>query len=84
MEDVDKAEDEDGSHVHGQGDQEHEEVSVVAATDAVVNPRAMVVKHLDKRKRLHSTPHFTGIRTPSMLTSMQLLHTEQCEHLGGR
>ena len=29
VEDVDEAEDEDGGHVQGQGDQEHEEVPVV-------------------------------------------------------
>ena len=29
VEDVDKAEDEDGGHVEGEGDQEHEEIPVV-------------------------------------------------------
>ncbi len=31
MEDVDEAEDEDGGHVEGQRDQEHEEVPVVTS-----------------------------------------------------
>ncbi len=44
---VDEAEDEDGGHVHGERDEEHEEVAVVAAPDAVVDPRAVVVEHLD-------------------------------------
>ena len=32
VEDVDEAEDEDGGHVEGQRDQEHEEVPVVTST----------------------------------------------------
>jgi len=36
-----------GSHVNGQGYQEHEKVSVVTTSDAVVDPRAVMVKDLD-------------------------------------
>jgi hypothetical protein len=45
---VDEAEDEDGGHVDGQRDEEHEEVAVVPAPDAVVHPRAVVVENLQK------------------------------------
>ena len=34
-------------HVHGQRDEEHEEVSVVPPADAVVDPGAVMVKDLD-------------------------------------
>ena len=46
VEDVHEAEDEDGGHVNGQGDEEHEEVAIVPASDAVVDPRTVVVKNL--------------------------------------
>ena len=46
VEDVHQAEDEDGGHVNGQGDEEHEEVAIVPASDAVVDPRTVVVKNL--------------------------------------
>ena len=46
VEHVDEAEDEDGRHVEREGDEEHEEVSVVASPDAVVHPGAVVVENL--------------------------------------
>ena len=46
VEDVHEAEDEDGGHVNGQGDEEHEEVAIVPASDAVVDPRTVLVKNL--------------------------------------
>ena len=53
---VDEAEDEDGSHVNGERDQEHEEVAVIPPADAVVHPRAVVIEDLEdgkeKRKEL--------------------------------
>ena len=53
VEDVDQAEDEDGGHVAREGDEEHEEVAVVAATDAVVHPGAVVVEDLQKLEKKH-------------------------------
>ena len=41
-----EAEYENGCHVNGQGDEEHEEVAVVASPDAVVHPRAVMVEYL--------------------------------------
>lgn len=38
---------ENGRHVDRQRDEEHEEVSVVSATNAVVDPRTVMVEHLD-------------------------------------
>ena len=46
IEHVDEAEDEDCRHVQREGDEKHEEIAVVASTDAVVDPRAVVVKYL--------------------------------------
>ncbi len=47
MEDVDEAEDEDGGHVEGQGDQEHEEVPVVTSTcqNARINKSSTSIIH---------------------------------------
>ena len=47
IEHVDEAEDEDGCHVEREGDEKHEEIAVVAPADAVVHPRAVVVKYLE-------------------------------------
>jgi len=44
---VDEAEDEDGGHVQGQRDEEHEEIPVISPTYTVVDPRAVVVKDFD-------------------------------------
>ena len=49
---VNETEDKDGGHVHRQRDEEHEEVAVVPAADAVVYPRAMVIEDL-KYLKLH-------------------------------
>ena len=38
-----------GSHVNGQGYQEHEKVSVVTTSDAVVDPRTVMIKDLKQR-----------------------------------
>lgn len=46
IEQVDEAEDEDCCHVEREGDEKHEEIAVVAPADAVVHPRAVVVKYL--------------------------------------
>jgi len=46
VEDVDQAEDEDGDHMDRQRQQEHEEVSVIPSSNAVVDPRAVVIKYL--------------------------------------
>ena len=46
VKDVYEAEDENGCHVNGQRDEEHEEVAVVAPPDAVVHPRAVMVEDL--------------------------------------
>ncbi len=50
VQDVDQAEDKDRCHVHGERDQEHEEVTVVASADAVVHPWAVVVKYLIRQR----------------------------------
>lgn len=47
VQDVDQAQGKDGDHVRAQKDQEEEEVAVVAPPDAVVHPRAVVVKRLN-------------------------------------
>ena len=46
VQDVDKAQHEDGGHVDRERDEEHEEVAIVAPPDAVVDPGAVVVKDL--------------------------------------
>lgn len=45
---VDQAEGDDAHHVGAEGQQEQEEVAVVAAPDAVVDPGAVVVKVLGR------------------------------------
>ena len=52
MEDVDQAEDENGSHVDREGDQEHEEVAVVATADTVVYPGAVMVENLEEKEKI--------------------------------
>ena len=52
MKHVNETEDKDGGHVHRQRDEEHEEVAVIPAADAVVYPRAMVIEDL-KYLKLH-------------------------------
>lgn len=47
MKHVDKAEDEDTSHVERQGDKEHEEVTIVPTSNAIVDPRTVVIEDLD-------------------------------------
>jgi hypothetical protein len=44
---VDEAKDEDGDHVNRQGEEEHEEVSVVPPSYTVVDPGAVMVEYLD-------------------------------------
>lgn len=46
VEDMDEAEDEDRDHMDRQGQQKHEEVSVIPSSNAVVDPRAVVIKYL--------------------------------------
>ena len=46
MENVDETEDEDPNHVDGEGDEEHEEVSVVPSANAVIDPGTVVVEYL--------------------------------------
>ena len=43
---IDKAEGKEAEHVDGERNKKLEEVAVVAPTDAVVHPRAVMVKHL--------------------------------------
>ena len=50
MEDVNEAEDEDGGHVDRERDQEHEEVAIISTSDALVDPRTVMVKYLWKEK----------------------------------
>ena len=40
-----------GSHVNGQGYQEHEKVSVVTTSDAVVDPWTVMIKNLKQRNK---------------------------------
>ena len=47
MKDMDETEDEDSDHVEGERDEEHEEVPIVPAPDAVVDPGTVVVKYLN-------------------------------------
>ena len=47
LEDVDEGEDEDGRHVNRERDEEHEKITVVATTDAVVHPGAVMIKNLN-------------------------------------
>ena len=47
MEDMNETEDEDTNHVESEGDEEHEEVSVVSPANAVVDPGTMMIKDLD-------------------------------------
>ena len=82
VEHVDEAEDEDGRHVEREGDEEHEEVAVVAPPDAVVHPGAVVVENL--REETTGVTRRTGVGVIILITSMQQLQTEQWEHLGGR
>ena len=44
---MDETEDKYGDHVKREGEEEHEEVSVVPPADAVVDPGAVVVEYLD-------------------------------------
>ena len=46
MQYVHQTEDKNGGHVNRERDEEHEEVAIVASPDAVVHPRAVVVKDL--------------------------------------
>ena len=50
LEDVDEGEDEDGRHVNRERDEEHEKITVVATTDAVVHPGAVMVKDLENKR----------------------------------
>ena len=50
LEDVDEGEDENGRHVNRERNEEHEKVPVVATTDAVVHPGAVMVKDLENNK----------------------------------
>ena len=47
VEDVDETEDEDPDHVNGERYEEHEEVSVVSPSNAVVHPRTVMVEYLN-------------------------------------
>ena len=50
FEDVDEGEDEDGRHVNRERDEEHEKITVVATTYAVVHPGAVMVKDLENKR----------------------------------
>ena len=52
LEDVDEGEDEDRRHVNRERDEEHEKITVVATTDAVVHPGAVMVKYLENQTKL--------------------------------
>lgn len=66
-------------HMEGEEDEEKEKMSVVSTTNAIVDPWTVVVKGLQsKRIRTSISTNYKINRT-----SMQLSHTEQCEHLGG-
>ena len=78
MKDVDETEDEDADHVEGEGDEEHEEVPVVPPPDAVVDPGNDSCDSLyDSLVTAYQGQWWSNI-------SMQLLHTLQWLHLGGR
>lgn len=47
MKHMNQAQDKDTNHVKAQGDQKHEEVSVISPANAVVDPWAVVIKDLD-------------------------------------
>ena len=84
VEHVDEAEDEDGRHVEREGDEEHEEVAVVASPDAVVHPGAVVVENLKDETTGVTRRTGASVGLIILITSMQQLQTEQWEHLGGR
>ena len=66
-----EAEDEDADHVYGEGDEEHEEVSVVPSSNAVVDPGAVVVEYLDA---VVADTAVTAPRRPVELTGDAPLH----------
>lgn len=49
MQDKEDGPDEYGDHVDGQEDEEAEKVAIVAASDAIIDPRTVVVKRLHTR-----------------------------------
>lgn len=67
--------------MEGEEDEEKEKMSVVSTTNAIVDPGTMVVKGLESKMGVIRTEKSIGFRCNR--TSMQLSHTEQCEHLGG-
>ena len=58
-----------GSHVNGQGYQEHEKVSVVTTSDAVVDPRAVMVKDLQQRNK-HQMKNSGGVHIRGFLGAL--------------
>lgn len=62
---------------------EKEEKSVISSSDTIIHPRTMVIECLQGKKfELYSALPKAYVRRK--LTSIQWLHTEQCEHRGGR
>lgn len=89
---VDQAKGDDAHHVRTERQQEQEEVAVVSAPDAVVDPGAVVVKVLGRRNASGHTAGREGQGHKGRwggwgggaVTSTQLSQTLQWEQRGGR
>ena len=84
---IDQAEGYDAHHVRTERQQEQEEVAVVAAPNAVVDPGAVVVEVLGRNSASGHTAGRGGGRglgAGQAVTSTQLSQTLQWEQRGGR
>ena len=58
VEHIDETQSKKAEHVQGEGNQELEKVAIVSPSHAVVHPRAVMIKHLNRNictAKLHQT-----------------------------
>lgn len=79
IESVQNAQRKDGDHMYTEENEKQEKVAVIPASDTVVDPRAMVIKGLEKNEKhqslptikLNKQPYVTKLITLSILCSFR-------------